>query len=83
MQAKLCSSKRGTPITSSYCSPTDDLPCCVDDYNVELAGSQLGIDVSTTITTSAGSCFITSGMFILFIACMYVCLLCIFLYACK
>jgi hypothetical protein len=52
MQTSLCSSKGGSSI-SGYCSGPSDLQCCITGTSKV----EYGVDVSTTITSSAASCF--------------------------
>ena len=58
MQTSLCSSKGGKSV-SGYCAGPSDLQCCVTGGS---STATYGVDVSTTITTSAASCFKSSGI---------------------
>ena len=44
---------------SGYCTGPSDMQCCVSSTPTT---STLGVDVSTTITTSAASCFVSAGV---------------------
>lgn len=57
MQTSLCSSKGGKSV-SGYCSGPSDLQCCVTGSST----ASYGVDVSTTITSSAASCFKSNGI---------------------
>jgi len=57
MQTSLCSSKGGSSF-SGYCSGPSDLQCCVTGT---VTTSSYGVDVSSTITTTAASCLKSAG----------------------
>lgn len=57
MQTSLCSSKGGKSV-AGYCVGPSDLQCCVKGSST----AQYGVDVSTTITSSAASCFKSGGI---------------------
>lgn len=56
MQTSLCSSKGGKSV-AGYCSGPSDLQCCVTGSS----SGQYGLDISSTMSTSAASCFTSSG----------------------
>jgi hypothetical protein len=58
MQTSLCASKDGNSL-GGYCNGPGDLQCCVTGVS---SIATYGVDVSTTITTSAASCFKSSGI---------------------
>lgn len=59
MQTSLCSSKGGSSY-SGYCSGPSDLQCCVSGGGG--GSSAYGVDVSSTISSSAASCFKSAGL---------------------
>lgn len=56
MQTSACSSKGGKSY-SGYCVGPSDLQCCV----VGTSSAKYGVDVSSTISTSSASCFVSAG----------------------
>lgn len=61
MQTSACSSSGGHSV-AGYCTGPSDLQCCIDGAPPPPPAGNYGVDVSTTITGSAASCFVSSGL---------------------
>lgn len=61
MQTSLCSSKGGYSV-GGHCSGPGDLQCCVSGSPPTPADSHYGVDISTTVSDSAASCFASNGI---------------------
>jgi len=61
MQTSLCSSQGGSSF-SGYCTGPSDLQCCVKGSPPPPTSSTYGVDISTTVSASAASCFYSSSV---------------------
>ena len=61
MQTSLCSSQGGSSF-SGYCTGPSDLQCCVKGSPPPPTSSTYGVDISTTVSSSSASCFVSSSV---------------------